>query len=135
MEHLHNESSSIEAAATENFRDPKGHGVLPDKLEATELFLQKQICVKTLRALRSFLVQVDWNTSPVHLDENDRAQDFDTKTKTENACEGMLTSLLTACAKESHHMRDFAKPCSSILARKWALVMLSRNSTVLAMQY
>ena len=59
---------------------------------------------------------------------------FQDKIKNRNACKDVLTSLLTACANEFHRLRDFAKRGSSIFARKWALVMLSPYSTVLAMR-
>ena len=59
VKHLGDESSSIEAATTENGGDPKEHGVFADELETTKLFLQKQFCVKNLGASRSFLVQMD----------------------------------------------------------------------------
>ena len=39
VEHLHDESTSIEAALTENLGDVKEDGVLADELEATKLFL------------------------------------------------------------------------------------------------
>ena len=44
-------------------------GVLSDELEATELILQKQICVKMLGALRPFRVQCPDGLDMLHLDK------------------------------------------------------------------
>ena len=76
-----NECSSIQISPTENVGDVEETGVLSDELEATKVIMQNQICVKILGALH--------------------AQVFKTKTKTENKCEGMLTSLCTLSTASS----------------------------------